>query len=353
MQQKKTPQKHLCQSCHCLIQEDENFCSICGQKKITKTASLREIIGEFFSNTISLDSKLIRTFIPLFFLPGKLTSEYLAGRRNLYYTPIRLFLFAMTITLILLNVLISSNIDENLDLNRNLAVHLSTHHDSLQQAFHQAFPDSIQQQKIEQILEKALQQKAFEEIDKEPEVLSLSLTDENPLVHIYINDLFLLEEEELIEKYNADSFWKQQVLLQFSKAMKKSNDFMFYMISHISWIILFSLPLVALMLKLLYIRQRRPYVEHLIYTLHLHTFNFMIIASSLIWLINKGDEYDFSATISLAFIIINSYFLISLKKVYQQGIIKTFFKALIFGIGYACIVTIAIGLFLVLNFIAY
>jgi hypothetical protein len=69
------------------------FCAACGEKQLTPDDErlwtfLKEQVQEF----LSADGKLWRT-IKALFVPGKLTTEYLAGRRGLYVRPIRIFLF--------------------------------------------------------------------------------------------------------------------------------------------------------------------------------------------------------------------------------------------------------------------
>jgi hypothetical protein len=339
--------KHLCQSCHCLIQEDESYCSICGQKKVTKTITLREFMNEFFSNIFSLDSKFIRTFLPLFFLPGKLTNEYLGGKRKLYYTPIRLFLFWMTVSFILLNMVLLNSFSENNDLDRNLALHLKTQSDSLQKELNLVFPDSTSHQKIARIFKSSTSQ------------LELTLEEDNgntvTLFELKVSykDFVLLNYDELQEKYKVEGFWMQQVVRQVAKFTKNPDDFQLYLFSHLSWIVLFALPLIALFLKLLYIRQKRPFVEHLIYTLHLHTF-VLAITSFLFgyWLIQL-EGYDSSTPLLITILLSSLYFFFSIKNVYKQGLMKRWVKIFIFFMGYCLIMALSLLPFLGLNFLFF
>jgi len=47
--------------------------------------------------------------------------------------------------------------------------------------------------------------------------------------------------------------------------------------SNISTMMLFCIPLFAFVLKILYLRQRRFYIEHLVYALHIHAFFYMAV----------------------------------------------------------------------------
>jgi hypothetical protein len=46
---------------------------------------------------------------------------------------------------------------------------------------------------------------------------------------------------------------------------------------NISTMMLFCIPLFALVLKILYLRQRRYYIEHLVYALHIHAFFYIAV----------------------------------------------------------------------------
>lgn len=70
------------------------FCSACGQEnRNLSRLSLRQIVDEWLGDTFTFDSRLLRTLGPLVRRPGFLTNEYLAGRRVRYVPPLRLFVF--------------------------------------------------------------------------------------------------------------------------------------------------------------------------------------------------------------------------------------------------------------------
>lgn len=70
------------------------FCSRCGQEAADFHRPLRSFVSDFVENVLNLDSKLLRTLGPLLFMPGRLTREYLAGRRASYVRPLKLYLLA-------------------------------------------------------------------------------------------------------------------------------------------------------------------------------------------------------------------------------------------------------------------
>lgn len=335
------PPKHLCQSCHCLVEEDANFCSICGQKKILKTVSLRELIRDFFDNLFSLDSKFFRTFGQLIFIPGKLSQEYVAGKRQLYYTPIRLFLFWLTIAFVLLNFVLSDV--QKFSHKMDEEVQIETYKDSLRTQLNSIFEDSTSRQKLDSLLpgNNMLQQmgKSF---------FSMGSEDK-----ISMKDLYLMEPKEIIEKYEIKRFWKKQFVHQMAKATKNPGDFQLYLISHLSWIVLVSIPFIAFLFKLLYIRRKKMYLEHLVYILHIHTFIFIVAAILFIYflIINPSAQYLSPILWTLAVIVF--YFVASMKRFYQQSLLKTSFKFILFLLAYPVIITIALSIFVLINFLAF
>ena len=92
------------------------------------------------------------------------------------------------------------------------------------------------------------------------------------------------------------------------------------------------LPLFALNLKILYLRTRRLYVEHLVFLLHVHSFGFLVLCPLAfyhpVWLIG------------LLYLGLNAYFLVALHTVYGQEWEKTFIKFLLLGSGYTFLLVI-------------
>lgn len=71
-----------------------DFCWRCGQEAADFHRPLRSLASDFLDNVLNLDTKLLRTIRPLLFQPGRLTREYLAGRRAPYVRPLKLYLLA-------------------------------------------------------------------------------------------------------------------------------------------------------------------------------------------------------------------------------------------------------------------
>ncbi|MDY7397018.1 DUF3667 domain-containing protein [Aureibaculum sp. 2210JD6-5] len=72
--------------------------------------SIKQFLSEFFIDFFSFDSRFFKTFTPLIFKPGKISKEYINGKRMQYVNPFKLYL-NVTIVFFLLQGLFST-IDE-------------------------------------------------------------------------------------------------------------------------------------------------------------------------------------------------------------------------------------------------
>ncbi|HEX6259828.1 MAG TPA: DUF4286 family protein, partial [Woeseiaceae bacterium] len=79
-----------CLNCGALLQGQ--YCATCGQRARGRLISIWELVRDAIGDLFELDSRLWRTLIPLMFRPGKLTHDYLIGRRARFMPPFRTYL---------------------------------------------------------------------------------------------------------------------------------------------------------------------------------------------------------------------------------------------------------------------
>lgn len=70
------------------------YCWSCGQEDIDLHRPLKQLAQDAAGDLLNLDTRLLRTVGPLFFRPGHLAREYLAGRRVRFVQPLKMFLLA-------------------------------------------------------------------------------------------------------------------------------------------------------------------------------------------------------------------------------------------------------------------
>lgn len=84
-----TPLARVCLDCGSPL--SGRFCYTCGQKDEPLRRNLGDLALEFVQHPL-IDTKLWRSLVPLLLRPGALTEEYLAGRRTRYIRPLKLYL---------------------------------------------------------------------------------------------------------------------------------------------------------------------------------------------------------------------------------------------------------------------
>lgn len=79
-----------CKNCQSTL--DGAYCAACGQRDIDLERPIVSLAADVIRETFEIDGRLAVTLKTLFRHPGKLTSEFLAGRRRTYTSPLRLYL---------------------------------------------------------------------------------------------------------------------------------------------------------------------------------------------------------------------------------------------------------------------
>ena len=80
------------------------FCAACGQKKVDVNKGLLQVVLDLLSETFEADGRLHRTAPSFFLRPGQHTAEWAAGRRARFTSPVRIFVFALFVGFVGLNI---------------------------------------------------------------------------------------------------------------------------------------------------------------------------------------------------------------------------------------------------------
>jgi hypothetical protein len=115
--------------------------------------------------------------------------------------------------------------------------------------------------------------------------------------------------------------------------------------SNIPAMMLCCIPLFALVLKVLYIRKGRYYVEHLVYALHIHTFFYVAVIITALAVMGANRTLPvLSGWINLVMTIaILVQVFLSIRRVYGQGWFMTLVKFVFGGFVYFVILVLAVG----------
>lgn len=248
--------------CHnCGSRAHGHFCTDCGQETRLHVASAREFVHEFVGHYIALEGKLWRTLALLLLRPGRLTAEYIAGRRVRYVQPLRIYL---TFSILFFALLKYANVDV-------------VKYDPPTPAQAAAKPA-----------------KAIDRLDlvvEEDQALRDTIAKVNPEWVVKAASFFNLPGED--------------------RARILKRAFFEYM----PYAMFGMMPLFALYLKLLYLGSGRRYGEHLLFALHTNAFAFILFG---VLLMLPESLPAFLATLWLV-----AYLPLAMRRVYGGGRLAT------------------------------
>ncbi|MEM6317173.1 MAG: DUF3667 domain-containing protein [Bacteroidota bacterium] len=342
-----------CLNCHHPLPESATFCPNCGQKTTDGRISLREFMHNFVDNVFNLDSRIFKT-MSLLFIPGKLTLEYFKGKHKTYYHPIRLYLVMSLVFFAILSTQDSStdyldidfeddngSIFQRAEQSKNFKT-FDANLDSIGQLLAAAYPDQPYQIIVDS-LQKRLPTYEFMETDSI--FLQMAVGER---VKISTLDLLTMETDQILEQYQVDNFFQKIALKQGVRFAKNQELFARQISSNLPLMLLIMMPFLALFMKLLYIRNKRYYVEHLVFNFHHHAMAFSVFA---VVLLLPAEVLE--PAIPFCILAVFAFFFFAMLTYYQQGIFKTFIKFLIFNFFYLFSFIVALTFTLVISFLFF
>jgi hypothetical protein len=223
-----------------------NFCPECGQATQLHPPSVLEFVHEVVSHYVAAEGKLWRTLALLTLRPGRLTVEYLAGRRQRYIVPIRLYLTASFLFFVCLQLTGASRVHIVTVSDRG-DVQIVADAD----AGKRPTPGHEQDSAVEALKDPRVKQ----ELDAEHFADCVQPASHCPLWKRWAAPAFV--------KLQADP---RQFIERFSERWQHSLSYAMFCL----------LPIFAVLLALAYRNRRMYYGEHLVFALHVHSFWFLL-----------------------------------------------------------------------------
>jgi hypothetical protein len=322
-----------CPNCQAEMAITDKFCNSCGQKVQRKIPKLGELLSEFFDSVLNIDSKIIKTFVAIF-IPAQLTIQYFKGIRKKYYQPFRLF---FVVTVLFFTVLGLTGLKKTI-MSINDSEGLKGIREKVQTAKRlKEVRDSV----VIKFEEKQVVESVFDTLETEfriskGDTIDINIAGNYGEFKIAETDLITLSGQEIVDKYEIVGFWNQLLAKQMIKIIKDPSGFTWYILGNLIWMLIFLMPAVAAVLKLLYIRRKRYFVEHLTFLFHFHAFTFFL--STLIIVIAWYFEKDWVYFILVGWVTV--YLYAGMKRFYKQGWFKTLVKFFIMGMSYFFLSTI-------------
>jgi Protein of unknown function (DUF3667) len=369
----RTPITH-CENCGTQLQG--HWCAKCGQPAIDYRRSFRHVIADLLNEFLNWDSKFFATIGLLLVRPWKLTNQFLAGHRVRYVHPLRLYLVASILFFFAATYGIKSAHLQPIDLSP------STRAEIRSELKHENVPPEVRE-KIEQALggkpvspekraalEKQLKNENLPKPARDAIQQRLEYGDPAPLdarakledtlknlppdVRTKVEeslkkaqDKAVIFEADKEEKPNDMPKWlEKRAREKFGEHGTNIQLFLITLMSNLPYMMLACIPLFAFVLKLLYIRRRTFYIDHLVYALHIHTFAYVgiiLIVSATIGLHRVIPGSIAGWIVALLWITFLVQIFLSIRRVYRQGWFISIFKFLFGGFIYLLVLVAAVA----------
>jgi hypothetical protein len=272
-----------------------NFCPVCGQETALHAPTLSEFVHEFVGHYVALEGALWRTLRLLLLHPGRLTREYLAGRRRRYVLPLRLYLTASFIFFLVLKLLPSTAVEVAIANAERGAPSSGVQAEAAPTAASR--PGSVQRAPVVE---------AARPVDcgsaGEPPCNALERA---------VN--------RVGERFRGDP-------RGFLEAVRSR------LVSVAPFAVFLLLPVYAAIVMLAYRRRQMTYGEHIVFSFHLHAFWFLALLAMAALPDAAGD---------VVLVVMALYGVWALRVVYRGGWVATVLRALFIGIAYGSVLLIA------------
>ena len=94
-----------CLNCKQPISNKDNFCSNCGQVNDLKPLSIKQYLSELLAGLFSFDTRTLTTLYQLVFKPGKVTKNYISGKRMCYVNPFKMYLHISILFFLIIGII--------------------------------------------------------------------------------------------------------------------------------------------------------------------------------------------------------------------------------------------------------
>jgi hypothetical protein len=333
------------------------FCHYCGQPDKNFLRFFPVLLRELLEDFVDFDSRFMRTMRPLLFKPGKLTRDYLDGRRFRYTPPLRLYIFS-SIACFFVAALLAADIiqfgsEQDADGAMRSGIQIGVADDpELRKALDRLDPAT--RQEVDEALREVAEGRDGESADEGDDTININGEpwdrETNPIDVAWLPDWVNDWINDEIEQSPA----KGREIEQNPDLIKEK---VFDVLPATMFVLL---PIVALLFKFWYLFAGKYYIEHLIFALHNHSFLFVVLLISLLFgALADWAEPAGAGRITTASTLLNGamgvwvpvYFLVSLKRVYQQGWLMTVTKYCLIGISYVLLLSLTTAFVALLSFV--
>ena len=317
-----------CEDCGALLHG--RYCAQCGQVAVDYHRSFRHVIADVAESFLNWDSKFTKTIGLVLISPGWLTRQFVSGRRTRYLHPLRVYLLVSILFFLCMRFVPIQTPSGNTEMTPAQRV-------AMEEAMsNPAIPAAVREQVMQRVDEKSKAAAA----KAKGAIAAPSPPAPSPAVG---PDEATRPDSDGTS--DAPKWLKDRILTKIGPHGANLKLFQETLRDNISTMMLFCIPLFALVLKVLYFRQRRYYIEHLVYALHIHAFFYLAVLAIVFSTMAAKRWVPVLETplfLILLLAIVTQVFL-SIRQVYGQRWLITTFKFFFGGFIYFFVLLAALA----------
>ena len=333
MSRLKERKEKNCLNCNAEVQG--KYCHVCGQENLEPKETIWHLVSHFFRDITHFDGNFFSTLKYLFTRPGFLSREYMIGRRASYINPVRMYIFTSAFFFLIFFNFFNSN---NNGIIKNPSINGKTiaEANKLDSAAFADYTRSINREygKKDLPMSRVEYKNYTDSFFKKAGFIIFGLKHRTRAAY----------DSALASGMEKDNWLERQINYKIIAVREKYKDdpelaktALINGLMHVLPQLLFiSLPLLALLLKLLYSRRKQfYYVNHAIFSIHLYIFIFIVLLILFI-LDSVNSNYihwrSFVLVDLVFFLGIYFYVYKAMRGFYQQRRAKTIFKFILLSL---------------------
>ncbi|MEC5146279.1 DUF3667 domain-containing protein [Chitinophaga sp. 212800010-3] len=286
---------------NCGTEVPERYCTHCGQENAVQHETFGHLVKHFVADVLHYDSQFLLTLKYLLFRPGYLSREYMAGKRVRYVNPIKLYIFVSFV--FFFGVFAFSHKESEKEPQRELTAQ--------------------ERQKIDSIVvlnSSGIAKSSVDWVDVLANVNSIQAFDS--IQHALPDSLKLAGTQKVV--------LRRLVEMKQKHGNNLGEAFIEIFQHNLPKMMFILLPLFALLMKLFYDRSKWLYVDHAIFTIHLHSFAFILALLAFLF----GQIFHTGIFLTFSYWIIFIYLVLALRNNYHQSYPKSMLKGILLLTAY-------------------
>ncbi len=337
---------------NCGTELQGKYCHVCGQENLEIKETFGHMMNHAISDYFHFDHQFFHTLKPLLFKPGFLTNEYMAGRRAQYLHPVKMYIFISLVYFVLFFQ--KDDRMAKVEYSQDTIEQVTAAAKAIKQS---PIPQQAKDEALEGLyrdngyimagnrLVKDTSKKAREKLAAEmanPHIITPGTKDTSYGEYLVNQKALDASKRDgwFLRYYNKKAFAINAQKVNIKEVVSEgiAHDFPKMMF--------ILLPLFALTLLITFRRNKKFYVEHLIYAFHLHCFIFLFL--TMLMIINfiiPANWYVFTGWLTFAGILVIIWYVYrSLRVVYHRSALRTITKMIGISLIYLLAFSICMAL---------